>query len=92
MFKYMFITLVPTCQAFCEAYNAINNNETYHYNNNTNVSEPVNAVTSLTYTIFGLVGIALRYNTTMYYLLMNLFILMGISSFLHHYCIIFEHI
>ena len=44
-----------------------------------------NSVSSLSYTLFGLFGLFIRYNTNLYYLLMNLLIILGISSCIHHY-------
>ena len=52
---------------------------------NSHLSELGNAISSLIFTVFGLIGITLRNNTTIYYLVMYLFILMGITSFMHHY-------
>jgi len=53
--------------------------------NNEIISEPVNAISSLTYTGFGIVGVFMKNHSSTYYLLMNLFILAGLSSFFHHY-------
>ena len=86
MYKYillLLLLLIPETESSCEAYWISNISKTY--SSSENLSEPVNAITSLSFTAFGLVGIMLKNHTTIYYLLMNLFILMGISSFLHHY-------
>ena len=84
MIKLLLIIFIQKSQGFCEAY-WISNSTAYQSNSTENISEVGNAISSLSYSIFGLIGIILRYNTTMYYLLMNLFILLGIASFLHHY-------
>lgn len=76
--NFLFL-LVPKCYACCEAYWISNISGTY--SSSDNLSEPMNAVSSLSYSVFGLVGIILKHNTTVYYLLMNLQILMGIASF-----------
>ena len=75
--------LIPTSNAFCEAY--WRSNISTSYGSSENLSEPVNAISSLTYTMFGLVGIFMKNYTNMYYLLMNMFIILGLSSFFHHY-------
>ena len=53
--------------------------------NNTLITEIENSVSSLSYCIFGLLGLFIRNNTNLYYLLMNLLIILGISSCVHHY-------
>lgn len=72
------LTSFPIVTSFCEL----------NWTNRTDINQPgeiMNAITSLSYTIFGIIGLITNNNTCVYYLLMNLFILTGISSFLHHY-------
>lgn len=75
--------LVPSCSGFCEAY--WRSNISSAYGSSYNLSEPGNAYSSLTYTIFGFIGLSLKNYTNLYYFLMNLFIINGFTSFFHHY-------
>ena len=76
------IIMLPITHCFCEEQWISNTS-----NSSTEISEITNAISSLSYTIFGFVGLSLKNNTGVYYLVMNLFILTGIASFLHHYYI-----
>jgi hypothetical protein len=78
----LFVT-IPTSDAFCEAY--WRSNISSVYSSSIGLSEPVNAISSLSYTVFGLIGIIMNNYTNMYYLIMNLSILTGVGSFFHHY-------
>jgi hypothetical protein len=74
----LIIFFLPTINSFCEA----------QWSNISNENDPrelINAITSLSYTAFGCIGLMCRNATSLYYLVMNLFILTGLSSFLHHY-------
>ena len=75
--------LIPSCNGFCEAY--WRSNISAAYSSSENLSEPDNAISSLTYTLFGLIGLFLNNYSSMYYFLMNIFIMLGLMSFLHHY-------
>lgn len=57
-------------------------NELLAYGNN---HEIVNSISSLIYTIYGLTGLFYGNKELMYIIVMHLFILMGITSCLHHY-------
>ena len=83
MKNIIILIFIPKCIASCEAYWRSNNSMTY--GTSIGLSEPSNAISSLVYTAFGLVGICLNNFTNTYYLLMNLLILLGLSSFLHHW-------
>ena len=72
------IILLPIVESFCEL----------EWTNRSDILKPgelMNAITSLSYTLLGIIGIITNNHSCVYYLLMNLFILTGISSFLHHY-------
>lgn len=72
------LILLPVIESFCEL----------EWTNRSDIQAPgelMNAITSLSYTLFGIIGLISNNNTSVYYLLMNLFILTGLSSFLHHY-------
>ena len=83
MQNIIILIFLPSCNAFCEAY--WRSNISSEYSSSPNLSEPENAISALTYSIFGLIGMLLNNYSNMYYLLMSLFIILGISSFLHHY-------
>lgn len=88
--KFLLLIIIPNINAFCEAQWQLKifkqqPNITEIDINNYELSEPVNAISSLSYTVFGLIGMALDNYTTMYYLVMSLSIFTGIGSFLHHY-------
>ena len=83
MRNIILLIFIPISNAFCEAY--WRSNVSADYASSNNLSEPINAITSLSYTCFGLIGIIMNNYTNMYYLVMNLSILTGIGSFLHHY-------
>ena len=83
MRNIILLIFIPISFAFCEAYWRSNISADYASSNN--LSEPINAITSLSYTCFGLIGIIMNNYTNMYYLVMNLSILTGLGSFLHHY-------
>ena len=76
---YIFI-LIPKCTGFCESKLLINNATDTEF-----LSEIGNSITSLSYSIFGIIGAFNELNTVLYYIVMNLIFLMGLMSFLHHY-------
>lgn len=84
MNKLIFLLILPECYASCEAY-WMSSNSTTSYSSNIGLSEPINAISSLSYTIFGLIGLTMNNYSIIYYIIMNLFILLGLSSFFHHY-------
>ena len=73
--------------AYCESQwlNISNNNPNNSSNYIEYLPEMGNAISSFIYTVFGFAGMIPKYQTSMYYLIMNLFIIMGIGSFLHHF-------
>ena len=82
-----FLLLVPQTHAFCEMDWKIRANIT-NINQHKMIGythEYENAISSLVYTLFGLIGLIQKYNTGAYYLVMHSFILCGITSFCHHY-------
>lgn len=79
----MFNSLIYMYSASCEA--LWRSNISSEYSSSDNLSEPVNAITSLSYTLFGILGLFLRHYSVFYYTLMFLFILNGVASCLHHY-------
>ncbi len=74
---------VSNINAFCEAFWLSNISSSY--SSSPNLSEPVNTISSLTYSIFGLIGLYLNHFSEIYYLLMSFIIILGLSSFFHHY-------
>ena len=78
---YYLIPIIST--TFCES--QWRYNSTGEYSSQANLSEPDNALTSLSFTCFGIWGIVSRQQSNQYYILMTLNILTGISSYLHHY-------
>jgi hypothetical protein len=77
---YLFLTLLMSpISAFCEL-NWLSNSTTVYY-----TPEIGNSISSLAYSVFGISGLVLQNYPTFYYFIMNLFILTGIASFLHHY-------
>ena len=77
--------------AFCES--KYNNKLLYNTYNITIISERFNteignSLSSFIYSIIGLYGLKLKNHNFNYYILMNIFILMGISSALHHFFIL----
>ena len=70
---------------YCEVDWAPNYTIIYNISNPAEIHEIGNAVSSLVYCGFGLTGLMLENYSTMYYLVMNLFILQGITSCLFHY-------
>jgi len=98
MIILLILFFIPNSKTFCEidwkyaintTYNITNNIE-YNITAGEHLVEPGNAISSLVYTGFGIVGLLLKNHSTMYYLVMNLFMLVGITSFLHHYYISFN--
>ncbi len=81
--KLLYFVLILPTDAFCEAY--WKSNHSSSYSSSPNLSEPVNAYSSLAFSIFGLMGISLRNNSEIYYLVMYLSFILGLSSFCHHY-------
>ena len=89
---FLLLLIISECKSlFCETQWLTNTNTNTNTSaisdSNDFLSEPSNAFSSLTYTVFGIVGIFIRNHSPIYYLLMNLFILVGITSFFHHYYI-----
>ena len=70
---------------YCEVDWTPNYTIIYNISNPAEIHEIGNAVSSLVYCGFGLTGLMLENYSTMYYLVMNLFILQGITSCLFHY-------
>lgn len=81
--KIIYLLLITSTKAFCEAF--WSSNISSSYSSSPNLSEPVNAYSSLTYSLFGLIGLCLRNNSEVYYLVMCLSFILGLSSFCHHY-------
>jgi hypothetical protein len=79
----LILPLINYCNASCEA--LWRSNISSAYSSSSELSEPVNAITSLSYTLFGIIGLLLKNYSIFYYCLMFLFILSGLSSSLHHY-------
>lgn len=79
------IFLLPLVNGYCEE-QWITKSKVSH----TGITETFNAISSLSYTIFGFIGLMQKNHSNVYYLIMNLFIYTGISSFLHHYYISWE--
>jgi hypothetical protein len=76
------LAIIRESTSFCEA--QWSSNISAAYGSSKNLTEPANAISSLTYTAFGLAGIIMKNHSATYYFLMNLFILMGFGSFFHH--------
>jgi hypothetical protein len=97
MMKYNIIILnilnilyIPICNAFCESTmitNMINdkNVSISTTRNNKYKIELGNSISSIVYGLLGINGLFIKNNSVHFYITMNLFILMGISSTLHHY-------
>ena len=80
----MIYYLIPYINTtFCES--QWRHNSSGIYSSQPDLSEPDNALSSLTFTCFGIWGLLTRKQTNQYYTLMNLNILTGLSSYLHHY-------
>lgn len=82
MYYFILITLLPFVNGYCEEQWITKSNASH-----TGITETFNAISSLSYTIFGLVGLLQKNHSSVYYYIMNLFIFTGIASFLHHYYI-----
>ena len=87
MIPLIFLLFIKESNSLCEAtwltYNNSNiSNPNINYENQ---SELGNAISSLSFTIFGIIGMSLNNYNVLYHLLMNSFIILGVSSFLHHY-------
>ena len=82
MYHFILIILFPYINGYCEEEWITNSNTS-----RTGITEISNAISSLSYTTFGLVGLLQNNHSSVYYLIMNLFIFTGIASFLHHYYI-----
>ena len=82
-FLLLLFLQLSTIYSSCEAYWLSNISSSY--SSSIGLSEPGNAISSLSYTLFGLIGIFTNNNTVLYYIIMNLFIILGLFSFLHHY-------
>ena len=81
-----FLFFIPNVGGFCEL-DWRYYNQTLNVTAGEHVSEPGNALSSLVYSGFGIVGLLQQHHSNMYYMIMTLFILMGITSGLHHYFI-----
>ena len=79
----MYYIIPHISTSFCES--SWRYNSTGEYSSQPDLSEPDNALSSLTFTCFGIWGIASNQQSNQYYILMSLNILTGISSYLHHY-------
>ena len=80
---YLILCNIPLYNGFCESKLIIdntNNTQSIEY-----FSEVGNSVSSLTFIVFGIVGLFNYNHSVFYYIVMNLMILMGLSSCLHHY-------
>ena len=64
--------------------NSNNSNNLNNLNTNNNIPELANSITSLSFCILGLIGLYFG-NTYLYIINMNLLILLGLTSCLHHY-------
>ena len=77
------------CEAMWLTHNQSNPSNPSNFSNSIinleNSSELGNAISSLFFTIFGIIGITLKNYTALYHLVMSSFMIMGIGSFLHHY-------
>ena len=72
---------------YCEVDWTPNYTIIYNITDPAEIHEIGNAISSLVYCGFGVTGLMLKNYSTMYYLIMNLFILQGITSCLFHYSI-----
>ena len=79
----MYYIIPHISTTFCES--QWRYNSTGEYSSHPDLSEPDNALSSLTFTCFGIWGIISTQQSNQYYILMSLNILTGISSYLHHY-------
>lgn len=77
------ILSLPLINASCEAFWISNISSSY--SSSPNLSEPMNAYSSLLYSIFGIIGLSLRNYSEIYYLVMSFIFILGLSSFFHHY-------
>jgi hypothetical protein len=88
-FLFLFLYTIPYSNAFCES--RINNSivlqNTYNISiiGNEFKTEIGNSLSSLIYSGVGFYGIFINNHDFNYYVLMNIFILMGLSSALHHF-------
>lgn len=90
MNNYILLVLLislPTSNSFCESVWRYNSSYSYHEQVTEQhvISEPDNALTSLLFCIFGIWGLMSNKQKTIYYIVNYLFIMTGISSYLHHY-------
>lgn len=76
----LFLILIPSCYGFCESELITYNDTNIEYK-----SEIGNSITSLSYSILGIGGLFTIHNSNIYYIVMNLLILTGLTSSLHHY-------
>jgi hypothetical protein len=82
MQSIILLTIIHNVSPFCEAHWISNISSSY--GSSENLTEPLNAISSLTYTVFGFAGIIMKNHSVIYYFLMNLFVFMGFGSFFHH--------
>jgi len=84
MITVLFAVLMCACgtEASCEALWMSNHSSAY--GSSAGLSEPVNAATSLAYSIFGGVGLNVQGHAASYYIVMQLFVMNGVGSFTHH--------
>ena len=73
---------LPIYNTFCESKLK---NDTIMIDNKEIPVELGNSISSLAYSAFGICGLFIKNHSFNYYVLMNIFILMGISSTIHHY-------
>ena len=90
MLPLILIALIKKSNCLCEATWLTHNQSNLSNFSNPNInldnkSELGNAISSLIYTVFGIIGMTLKNYTALYHLLMNSFIILGVGSFLHHY-------
>lgn len=85
LYLYLFLNNFPFINAFCES--RINNITILqkHIFDNEIKTEIGNSISSLVYSGLGFYGIFINNHDFNYYVLMNIFILMGITSALHHF-------
>lgn len=76
------VASVAGARAWCEA--MVRSKMSGAYGSSPGLSEPVNAATSLAFSCFGLSGLATKHQSSLYYLVMHLFVLTGGGSFTHH--------
>jgi hypothetical protein len=79
----MLLGYSPSIYAYCEALWVSNISSAY--SSSPGLSEVGNAISSLSFTLFGISGLLMHYHSNIWYINMNLCIWLGITSFLHHW-------